>query len=636
MLIIDFVKKFNVSMGSVLAALKGRGISKATPQYKLSDVLINFLKTKLRFSEEDKKPAQKTIKDGAVLQNKDATVGDVADAIGCPASELIVALLKIGVLANKNQIVKKDVIEKIAQVYNIPFIDEIKVVGAHVNEIVEAKVFGGSEKRDPVVAVVGHVDHGKTTLLDFIRKTSVAKGEAGGITQRLGAYKAVVGQGAMVFLDTPGHEAFALMRERGVLIADVVVLVVALDDGLKPQTIECIKKAKEFDVPIVVAMNKKDKAGPERIEVLKKQLSEQNVLVDDWGGDVPCVAISAISGDGVDELLDVIQLRSEMMDLSAQKEGDGLGYVLDAEYGKGVGAVATLLLYSGTARKGDSFVCGNVSGRISMIKDSANNSLEDVGVSNPVLISGFKELPCAGDKLEILSLKESKKRQKLQVDTRYVVDNSQENQAVGVIKILLKAQSHSSLEALIKMINQLNEKNEIKVIVVKTGVGDLLKADIEFAYDADAIVFGFGVKGINKNLLELQYRSVDVVLESIIYKIVDTLQDAVDKKDSMIEHRTDLAAGYVKAVFNIKSVGTIAGVHVETGAVAMGCRVEILRNNDIVGTGKIKSLEMARKAVTSVEAGKDCAFQVVGFSGWREKDKVLFFEMKTKKELNKK
>jgi translation initiation factor IF-2 len=636
MLIIDFVKKFNVSMGSVLAALKGRGISKATPQYKLTDVLINFLKTKLRVSEEDKKTVQKTIKDGAKLENKDATVGDVADAIGCPASELIVALLKIGVLANKNQIVKKDVIEKIAQVYNIPFVAETKAVGAHVNEIVEAKILGGSEKRDPVVAVVGHVDHGKTTLLDFIRKASVAQGEAGGITQRLGAYKATVGNGAMVFLDTPGHEAFALMRERGVLIADVVVLVVALDDGLKPQTIECIKKAKEFDVPMVVAMNKKDKAGPDRIDALKKQLSEQNVLVDDWGGDVPSVAISAINGDGVDELLDVIQLRSEMMDLSARKEGLGLGYVLDAEYGKGVGAVATLLLYSGTARKGDSFVCGNVSGRISMMRDSANRSLDVVGVSNPVLVSGFKELPCAGDKLEILSLKESKKRQKSQVETRHVIDNSQEHQATGVIKILLKAQSHSSLEAIIKMINGLNDKNEIKVIVVKTGVGDLLKADVEFAYDADAMIFGFGIKGINKNLLELQYRSVDVILEPIIYKIIDNLQAAVDKKDSMIEHRIDLASGYVKAVFNIKSVGSIAGVHVESGSVTMGCRVEILRSNDIVGSGKIKSLQMDRKVVATVEAGKDCAFQVVGFSGWRDRDKVLFFEMKTKKELHKK
>lgn len=637
MLIIDFVKKYNVSMRNVFAALKGRGIPKATPQYRLSELLIGFLKSKFRLSDDEKKPVQRIAKEGATLQNKDATVGSIADTLGCPASELIVGLLKFGVLANKNQIVKKDIIKKVAELYSVPFVEEAKETSAHIDEIVEAKVMGGSEKRDPVVAVVGHVDHGKTTLLDFIRKSSVAEGEAGGITQRLGAYKVPVGDGAMVFLDTPGHEAFALMRERGVLIADIMILVVALDDGLKPQTVECIKKAKEFGVPIVVAMNKKDKAEPGRVDIIKRQLSEYDVLADDWGGDVSCVSISAKTGDSVDELLDVIQLRSEMMDLTAKRSGKGLGYVLDAEYSKGLGPIATLLLYSGVAHKGDYFMCGNVSGRINMIKDSSSAALDLIEVSNPALISGFKALPCAGDKFEILSLKESKKRQKeLLSQPRYVVDNSQESQAVGVIKVLLKAQSHSSLEALIKMINQMNEKNDIKVIVVKTGVGDLLKGDVELAYDADAIVCGFGVRGINKNTLDLQYRSVDVVLESIIYKLVDFLQETVDRKDSLIEHRIDLATGYVKAVFNIKKVGVIAGVHIETGSVQTGCKVEVLRNGEIVGGGKIKSLQVDRKSVATVESGKDCAFQVIGFTGWRDTDRVAFFEMKTKKELKKK
>ena len=635
MLIIDFVKKFNVSMRDVFSALKDRGISKATPQYKLSDVLVGFLKSKFRIVEEDQKQAQFVAKKGATLEAKDASVGEVADALGCQASELIVALLKFGVLANKNQVVKKEVIEKVANLYNVPFVEAVKSKSAHIDEIVEAKVLGGTEKRDPVIAVVGHVDHGKTTLLDFIRKSSVASGEAGGITQRLGAYKVKVGSGAMVFLDTPGHEAFALMRERGVLIADIVILVVALDDGLKPQTVECIKKAKEFDVPIVVAMNKKDKAGPERADVVKRQLSEHNVLSDDWGGDVSCVSISAMKGEGVDELLDVIQLRSEMMDLSAKKEGEGLGYVLDAEYSKGLGPIATLLLYSGVAAKGDYFMCGNVSGRINMLKDSAGKATDSVGVSNPVLVSGFKALPCAGDKFEVVSLKESKKRQKeIAAQPKHVIDN-QEVEAVGTIKVILKAQSHSSLEALIKMINQMNEKNDIKVVVVKSAVGDVLKGDVELAYDADAVLYGFGVKGINKNTLDLQYRSVDIVIESIIYKLIDNLQEAVDKKDSLIEYRTELAEGYVKAVFNIKTVGVIAGVHVESGTVETGCRVEVVRGGEIVGGGKIKSLQVDRKSVATVDSGKDCAFQVIGFTGWKDKDRVIFYDMRTKKQLEK-
>lgn len=624
-------------MKSITFALKGRGISKATPDYKLSETLVDFLKSKFRVVEEDRKPAQKKAKEGAELQNKDASVGEIADALGLPASELIVALLKYGVLANKNQTVKKDIIKKIADLYKVPFVDVVKASESHIDEIVEAKVLGGTEKRDPVIAVVGHVDHGKTTLLDFIRKSSVAEGEAGGITQRLGAYKVNVGSNAMVFLDTPGHEAFSLMRERGVLIADVVVLVVALDDGLKPQTIECIKKAKEFDVPIVVAMNKKDKAGPERADVVKRQLSEHDVLSEDWGGDVSCVAISAKNGESVDELLDVIQLRSEMMDLSAKKDGGGLGYILDAEYRKGLGPIATLLLYSGTAEKGENFICGSVAGRINMIQDSFGDDLDKVEVSNPVLISGFKSLPSAGDKFEILSLKESKKRQKeLQAQPRHVVDNSHQLDSKEKIKVVLKAQSHSSLEALVKMINQLNDKNDIKVIVVKTGVGDILKGDLEFAYDADAMVCGFGVRGINKNALDLQYRSVDIIAEPIIYKLIDHLQELVDKKDSLIEHRVDLAAGYVKAVFNIKSIGVIAGVHVESGTVKTGCRVDVLRKGEIVGGGKIKSLQVDRKSVATVDAGKDCAFQVVGFNGWKESDSVAFFEMKTKKDLSKK
>lgn len=634
MLIIDFVKRFNVSMRAVFSALKDRGVNKATPQFKLTDVLITFLKSRLRIVEEDKKPMQFIAQKGATLPSKDLSVGEIATILGCQASELIVVLLRFGVLANINQIVKKNVVEKVAGLYKIPFVKEEKKQGAHIDEIVEAKVLGGSEKREPVIAVVGHVDHGKTTLLDHIRKSAVADGEAGGITQRLGAYKVKVGKGAMVFLDTPGHEAFALMRERGVLIADMVILVVALDDGLKPQTIECIKKAKEFDVPIVVAMNKKDKAGPERADVIKRQLSEYDVLADDWGGDVSCVSISAKNGEGVDELLDVMQLRSEMMDLSAKKDGSGLGYVLDTEYRKGLGPIATLLLYSGVAKKGDYFVCGNVFGRINMLRNSLNKELKEVGVSEPVLASGFKALPCSGDKFEIVSQKESKKRQKeMLAQPRHIIDNSQESHAIGVIKVILKAQSYSSLEALIKMINQMNDKNDIKIIVVKTAVGDLLKGDVELAYDADAILCGFGIKGINKNTLDLQCRLVDIVVESVIYKLIDYLQDLVDKKDSLREYRTDLAEGYVKAVFNIKSVGVIAGVHVEKGKVEAGCRVEVVRNDEIVGSGKIKSLQVDRKSVATVDAGKDCAFQVIGFTGWKDKDKVLFFDMKTKKQL---
>jgi translation initiation factor IF-2 len=634
MLIIDFVKKFNVPMQTVFSALKDKGINKATPQYRLTEPLIAFLKSKLRVVEEERKVAQFIAKKGAVLFNKDLSVGEIAAALGCQSSELIVVLLRLGVLANINQIVKKNIIERVAGVYNVPFLDEVKKQGLNVNEIIEAKVLGGTEKREPVIAVVGHVDHGKTTLLDYIRKASVADGEAGGITQRLGAYKVKIGAKSMVFLDTPGHEAFSLMRERGVLIADIVILVVALDDGLKPQTIECIKKAKEYGVPMIVAMNKKDKAAPERVDVIKRQLSEQDVLADDWGGDVSCVSISAKLGQGIDELLDVVQLRSEMMDLSAKKDGAGLGYVLDTEFRKGLGPIATLLLYSGVAKKGDYFVCGNVFGRINTLSTSANKELEEVGVSEPVLASGFKSLPCSGDKFEILSLKESKKRQKEALAEPYtIIDNSEEAQAVGVIKVVVKAQSFSSLEALIKMINQMNEKNDIKIIVVKAAVGELLKGDVELAYDADAILCGFAVKEINRSTLDLQSRLVKIVVESIIYKLIDYLQDLVDKKDSLREYRTDLAEGYVKAIFNIKSIGIIAGVHIEKGKVEAGCRVEIMRGGEMVGSGKIKSLQVDRKSVAVVESGKDCAFQVVGFTAWKDKDKVIFLDMKTKKQL---
>src|SRR3990167_10863712 len=382
----DFFVQFGVSINEIIRVLKDRRAGTYDENFVLSDEQVEYLKK--RFNPVD---SGKIFKYGLAVHEKvivqDMTVGDLALRLKCSVTDLIIQLLKRGVLANKNQVVKKDQIVKLLQNFNIEYEYVRKNTDDALERVMEAKSSSGSERRLPTVVVVGHVDHGKTTLLDFIRKARVAEGEKGGITQQVAAYEVTTKHGNLVFVDTPGHEAFSLMRERGVLLADLVVLIVALDDGVKPQTIECIKVINSFGATAVVALNKIDKVSKDRIDIVKGQLADHGLLPDDWGGSTPCVPVSAKTGEGVDALLEVIRLQADMLDLKTNSSDPARGFVLESKMEHGRGAVATVILQRGTICRANHFICGNASGKVSSIKNFAGKNLECAGPSVPALIA---------------------------------------------------------------------------------------------------------------------------------------------------------------------------------------------------------------------------------------------------------
>jgi translation initiation factor IF-2 len=393
MYIYEFSKQFDVAVKDIVELLKERGVRRADAEFALSESHISFLKKRLHLGAV-KESAPTIHRVEADVIDKETNVGDLAQQLGRPASELIVLLLKRCVVANINKLLPRDVIATLAQEYGARLVQDVKNTAnktSIVKSVTETEK-ANQEKRDPVVVIVGHVDHGKTTLLDYIRKSKVAQGEAGGITQHLGAYSVHTQQGNVVFLDTPGHEAFSVMRERGVSVADVVALVVAADDGVKPQTIECIKAAQALQVAIVVVINKIDKIDQSRIDVVKRELSQYGLLSDEFGGQTPYAYISAKTGKGVDELLDLLALQSEMLDLVTNTKIPARGYILESQVKKGRGPIASLLLHCGILKVGDHFICGDIDGKVNSMIDSAGNALTSVGPSCPVLISGFSLL----------------------------------------------------------------------------------------------------------------------------------------------------------------------------------------------------------------------------------------------------
>src|SRR5579885_1268507 len=439
------------------------------------------------------------------------SVGVFADQVNRPVSDIILTLLKWGIVAGKNQILTEDIVNRLATYYEVPVVQKTK---EHVEEgkgTIEAHPEAEMVTRAPVVVVLGHVDHGKTTLLDFIRKTRVAAREKGGITQHLGAYQASTPQGNIVFIDTPGHEAFSKMRMRGIKVADVVILVVAADDSVMPQTIEAIKQAKSMHVPIIVAVNKIDKVEASRLEVIKRDLANQDLLPEEWGGEIVVVPISAKFGQGVDQLLDMVILQSQMMDLKATIAGSAKGYVLEAKLEKGRGPVATMLFQQGTLHVGDFFVCGKTHGKVSSLVDSHGQRISKVGPSMPVLVAGFSELPNAGDYFEAVPQEEYKKSAKSRVLEHKPSPGVAFIKTEG-INIIIKTDTNSSKEAILGAIHKFAKKFEKKFNVVLSGVGPISESDVEFANTTGSIIFGLHVKAESSASVLAQKEEVSIQL----------------------------------------------------------------------------------------------------------------------------
>lgn len=627
MRIYEFSKKFDVAVKDIVELLKERGVRRADAEFMLTDSHISFLKKRFHIGAV-KEPVQ-TAHVNVDIEDKEVSLGDLAQRLGRPASEVIVLLLKRGIVANINKLLPRDVLAIVAKEYGATLVDTVKDTVNKSNVVKESlqKEQVVQEKRDPVVVIVGHVDHGKTTLLDYIRKTKVALGEAGGITQHLGAYSVPTNHGNVVFLDTPGHEAFSVMRERGVSVADVVALVVAADDGVRPQTIESIKAAQSLKAPIVVVINKIDKVDSLRIETVKRELSQYGLLSDEWGGETPYALISAKTGAGVDELIELLALQADMLDLVTSSAVAARGYVLESQIQKGRGAVASLLLHCGTLSVGDFFICGKVDGRVNSIVDGTGKSLKSVGPSKPVLVSGFYDFPKAGDLLQASSQKEVKKHQsevEKDVQVKQLYDASQ-----AAINVIVKVGSFSSLDAVVQSLQAITVNRALPIRVISSGVGDINERDIEFAEQAHALIYGLDVK-VERNAAALK-SEVQVNIYNIIYKLLDDAREAVlkTKKPEYIE--TQLGKAIVKAIFKVNS-SIIAGAGVHEGALKKGQFVAIYRNSKKIGEGVIKSLQKDKRAVDTAPEGFDCAFRIDTFESWKMGDEVICFSREEKKD----
>jgi translation initiation factor IF-2 len=594
-------------------------VQKASDITVVSQPKATLLEKSIDKKEIDKKEAvQKKILAEPIL------LGDLAAMIGVSASNLIVFLLKQGVVCNINRLLTKNQVILIAQQFDLEVLEpENKAASTKsVNE------FTGTTTRLPVVVVIGHIDHGKTTLLDYIRKTRVAAKEKGGITQHLGAYRVDSKNGSVVFLDTPGHEAFVSIRKRGLKVADIAILVVAADDGIMPQTVEAIRQAQDVGLPIIVAINKIDKASDAQIEKVKTQISQYGLTPEEWGGNTIFVKISAKDGTNIDELIDMIALQAEMMELTTNLEIPACGYVLEARVEKGRGPVATFIAQHGYLRVGDFFMVGDTTGKAISLKDSAGANIFKVGPSVPVSISGFDSMPRAGDYLRVLSESEYRK-----IKSEFVVDRSSvailnnaiDDQADTKIKIFIKSDTVSSEEAIIGAIKKLSKEMSQDILFVGASVGDINEGDIGYVDSVGAIIYGFGVKASNGAMIMAKNLGVTLNIFNIIYKLIDHLQVKLEKSKVTEVIKKKIGEVAVKKVFNIKNVGVIAGIQVKKGKIIKGCEGVVLRNGKKIGAGPIGSLQRDRNSVKEISAGYEGAFIIERFTDWQEGDIVECF-----------
>ncbi|BCB27633.1 translation initiation factor IF-2 [Sulfurimicrobium lacus] len=574
-----------------------------------------------------------------VLVPETITVAALAQKMAVKAAEVIKVMMKMGSMVTINQVIDQEtamiVVEEMGHVAKPAALDNPEAFLDDTMEHHEAAL----EPRAPVVTVMGHVDHGKTSLLDYIRRTRVAHGEAGGITQHIGAYHVETPRGMVTFLDTPGHEAFTAMRARGAKATDVVILVVAADDGVMPQTIEAVHHAKAAGVPIVVAVNKIDKAdaNPERV---KQELVAQGVVPEDWGGDAMFVEVSAKTGQGIDELLEGVALQSEILELKAPREAPAKGLVIEARLDKGRGPVATVLVLAGTLKLGDMLLAGAVFGRVRAMLDENGAAVKEAGPSIPVEIQGLSEVPMAGEEVIVIS-DERKAREialfrqgkfravKLAKQQAAKLENMFDQIAEGEVKslpLIIKADVQGSYEALIHSLQKLST-DEVKVTIVHSGVGAITESDINLAIASKAIVIGFNSRADATARKLIQSSGVDVHYYNIIYEAVDEVKAALSGMLSPERKESVTGLVEVRNVFRITKVGTVAGCYVLDGVVKRGSSVRLLRSNVVIHTGELDSLKRFKDDVKEVRSGFECGLSLKNFNDVEVGDQLEVFEM---------
>ena len=582
-------------------------------------------------------PSEPVVRDIAVPET--ITVGELAHRMSVKAVEVIKALMKLGSMATINQVLDQEtamiVVQDMGHTARAAKLEdpEAYLVDTEQQETVEAVA------RPPVVTVMGHVDHGKTSLLDYIRRTKVAAGEAGGITQHIGAYHVETPRGVITFLDTPGHEAFTAMRARGAKVTDIVVLVVAADDGAMPQTIEAIAHAKAANVPLVVAINKIDKheANPERV---KQDLLQHGVVPEDLGGDSPVVPVSAKTGDGIDTLLEQILLQAEVLELKAPINAPAKGVVVEARLDKGRGPVATLLVQSGTLKRGDVVVVGAVYGRVRAMLDENGKPVQSAGPSIPVEIQGLSDVPRAGEEMvvlvderkarEVAQFRQGKYREvKLSKQRAANLENMFSNMGEGgkkTLALLIKADVQGSQEALAHALTRL-ATDEVKVSVVHAGVGGITESDVNLALASGAVLIGFNARADATARKLIESSGVDVRYYNVIYDAVEEVKAALSGMLAPERKESIIGVVEVRQVFRISKIGTVAGCYVQDGQVKRNAQVRVLRDSVVIHTGEIDSLKRFKEDVREVKSGFECGMSLKSFQELKEGDQFEVFEI---------
>ena len=618
----QIAEEVGMSNKDILAKIKELGIEVENEKSELEEDDVELILDLIK--EENSGDSNTITVEGAL------TVQQLAESLGKPATEVIMKLMKMGTMASLNQEVSFEVASQVASEYGFT----LEVGGQEENSEEEIEALMEIEEdreedlkpRPPVVTVMGHVDHGKTSLLDAIRSTHVTNSEAGGITQHIGASEVSINGQKIVFLDTPGHEAFTAMRARGAQVTDIAILVVAADDGIMPQTIEAINHAKAAGVPLIVAINKIDKpsANPDKV---KQELSEQGLLVEDWGGDVIAVPVSARQKTGIDTLLEMILLVAEMEELKANPDKRAVGTVVEAELDKGRGPVATVLVQGGTLKVGDPIVCGLASGKVRAMINSKGKRVKTAGPSTAVEILGLSEVPQGGDQFvavpsDKVARNIAEKRQQiareemLKANQRMSLDQFFDQMNEGQVKdlnVIIKADVQGSVQAVEQSFEKLSN-DEVGVRVIHGGVGAINESDVTLAAASNAIIIGFNVRPVPSAESLAEKESVDVRSYTIIYKAIEDIQAAMSGMLDPEYRDEDTGKAEIREVYKISGVGTVSGCYVTSGKIYRNGKVRIVRDGIIIHEGEIQALKRFKDDVKEVNNGYECGMSFVNYN----------------------
>jgi translation initiation factor IF-2 len=575
------------------------------------------------------------VEENVIYASEFISASDLANLMDVPVGDIIKKCLELGLVVSINQRLDLDTIELLAGEWDYSVLKEEEYAADLLDEFEEEEdSVEDTQPRAPIVTIMGHVDHGKTSLLDYIRKSKVVEGESGGITQHIGAYEVVKNKRKITFLDTPGHEAFTAMRARGAQITDIVILVIAADDDVKPQTDEAIDHARAAGVKMIVAINKIDKpeANPERV---KQQLSERNILVEDWGGEFQCAAISAKTGDGIEELLEKVLLEAELLDLRATDTKKARGTVIESQLDKGKGVISTVLVQNGILKVGDSFIAGQFSGKVRALLNEKDKKIKQAGPSQPVQVLGFDGLPQAGDKFMVMADEQTvreisarRQRIKREQDFRQIklrtLDQISENIKIGGVKelrIVVKADVDGSAEALADSLLKLSTQ-EVSVQVIRKAVGPISESDVLLAAASDAIVIGFHVRPNLKAKDLAAQETIEIRIYKVVYDAINDVKLALEGLLGTEEEEETIGSVEIRETFKISRLGTIAGCYVLNGKITRNSKIRLIRDDSEVYDGSLVSLKRFKDDVKEVAAGFECGLQIQNYNDLKVGDVI--------------